>query len=232
MKKNIFFAMMLALISFAMTSCGDKESEGLSRLTYYPLLELKGESYMYVAKGTNFTDPGFEASLNGEDVSDQVNINSNLNMKKSGIYTIVYSVKNSDGFSANAKRTVVVLDPNNAVEGRYTCKATSYRQREGAQVAYGRDFEILVIDNEDGTYFVDDLLGGWYCQRAGYGSNYAMEGLLTIDEDGTVGCVYAHVAGWNDGPNDLTGSYDAATKTFNINVLYAAMNFVQTWVKN
>ena len=50
MKKNIFFAMILALVSFAMTSCGDKESEGLSRFTYYPVLELNGESDMVVNK--------------------------------------------------------------------------------------------------------------------------------------------------------------------------------------
>ena len=33
MKKNIFFAMMLAMVSFALTSCSDKESEGKSRFT-------------------------------------------------------------------------------------------------------------------------------------------------------------------------------------------------------
>ena len=101
---------MVALVSFALTSCGDKDSEGLSRFTYYPVLELKGGSSVVVEKGSTFQDPGFDATLNGEDVSSQVTINSNVNTSKSGVYSVVYSLINSDGIAANAKRKVVVLD--------------------------------------------------------------------------------------------------------------------------
>ena len=222
---------MLALVSFALTSCGDKDSEGLSRFTYYPVLELAGDGYMVIDKGSTFQDPGFTATLNGEDVSSQVAVNSNVNTGKSGIYTVVYSIVNSDGISANAKRTVVVLDPNNAVEGFYLTTADSYRLRQGAQVAYGRPFEILIIDNGNGSYAVDDILGGWYCQRAGYGTKYAMEGTIVIADDGTVTCPYNYVPGWGDGLDDFEGTFDAATSTFHIKAVYAAMDFVQTWVK-
>ena len=222
---------MLALVSFALTSCGDKETEGLSRFTYYPLLELEGESYMVVGKGTNFQDPGFSATLNGEDVSSQVTVSSNVNTNKSGIYTVVYSIKNEDGIAANAKRTVVVLDLNSAVEGFYQITPDSYRLREGAQVAYGSPFEMLIIDNGDGTYNVDDLLGGWYCQRAGYGTNYAMAGVISIAGDGTVTCLRNGVPGWGDEADAFEGTFDAATSTLNMKVTYAKMDFVQTWVK-
>ena len=222
---------MLALVSFVLTSCGDLESEGLSRFTYYPVLELQGGDYMVVDKGSTFQDPGFTATLNGEDVSSQVAVSSNVNTAKSGVYSVVYSIKNSDGITANAKRTVVVLDPNSAVEGFYLTQADSYRLRQGAQVAYGSEFEILIIDNGDGSYDVDDMLGGWYCQRAGYGTNYAMQATITIADDGTVDCVYNYVPGWGDGLDDFEGTFDAATSTFQINAVYAAMNFVQTWVK-
>ena len=222
---------MLAMVSFALTSCGDKDSEGKSRFTYYPVLELDGDEYMVVDKGSTFQDPGFSATLNGEDVSSQVTVNSNVNTGKSGIYTVVYSIVNSDGISDSAKRTVVVLDPNNAVEGFYLVTPTSYRLRQGAQVAYGRAFEILIIDNGDGSYDIDDMLGGWYCQRAGYGTKYAMEATITIADDGTVDCIYNYVPGWGDGLDDFEGTFDAATSTFQINAVYAAMNFVQTWVK-
>jgi hypothetical protein len=231
MKKNIFFAMMLALVSFVLTSCGDKDSEGLSRFTYYPVLELQGDGYMVIDKGSTFQDPGFTATLNGEDVSSQVAVNSTVETGKSGVYTVTYSIKNSDGITANAKRTVVVLDPNNAVEGFYLNKADSYRLRQGAEVAYGRPFEILVIDNGDGTYSVDDLLGGWYCQRAGYGTSYAMEAVISIDGDGALTCSYSYVPGWGDGLDDFEGSFDAATSTFQFTAVYAGMDFVQTWVK-
>ena len=223
--------MMLALVSFALTSCGDKESEGLSRFTYYPVLELLGDDYMVIDKGSTFQDPGFTATLDGEDVAGQVTVTSDVNTAKSGVYTVIYSIVNPDGITANAKRTVVVLDPNNAVEGFYLNQADSYRLRQGAQVAYGRQFEILIIDNGDGTYFVDDLLGGWYCQRAGYGTNYAMVATISVGADGAVSCSYSFVPGWADGLDDFEGTFDAATSTFHINAVYASMNFVQTWVK-
>lgn len=233
MKKNIFFAMMLALVCFVLTSCGDKDSEGLSRFTYYPVLELQGDASMVVAKGTTFQDPGFTATLNGEDVSSQVVVNSNVNTAKSGVYQVVYSIKNSDGITANAKRQVVVLDLNSAVEGFYINQASGTRVYNGNTVAYGRNFEILIIDNEDGTYDVDDLFGGWYCQRAGYGTNYAMGGTIAIEEDGSVVCLGSYIPGWGDALDDFSGTFDAATGTFNVVAVYNGntMFFNQTWVK-
>lgn len=231
MKKNIFFTMIFALISMALVSCEDKETEGLSRFTYYPLLEIEGDGYMVIDKGSNFQDPGFTATLNGEDVSDQVTVNSNLDTSKSGIYTIVYSIKNADGIAANARRTVVVLDPNSAVEGFYLNSADSYRLRQDAQVAYGAPYEVLIIDRGDGSYSVDDLLGGWYCQRAGYGTNYAMAGVISIAGDGTLSAIRTSVPGWGDAADSVEGTFDAATGTLSMKVVYAGMDFVQTWVK-
>jgi hypothetical protein len=232
MKKNIFFAMMVAMVGLVLASCSNsKDSEGLSRFTYYPVLELEGDASMVVAKGSTFQDPGFKATLNGEDVSNQVVVNSNVNTAASGVYSVVYSIKNSDGITANAKRTVIVLDLNDPIEGFYLTQADSYRVREGAQVAYGNVFEILIIGNGDGTYDVDDLLGGWYCQRAGYGTNYALGGTIAIAEDGTVTCLKNYIPGWGNGLDSFEGTYNAATSTFNVKSVYAEMDFVQTWVK-
>ncbi|WP_028911438.1 BT_2262 family domain-containing protein [Prevotella sp. MA2016] len=231
MKKNIFYTMLIAMVTLLVTSCGDKESEGKSRFTYYPVLELQGDDFMVIDKGSTFQDPGFTATLNGEDVSSEVNVQSNINSDKSGVYTVVYSIVNSDGIAANARRTVVVLDSSNAVEGLYYTTPTSYRLREGAQVTYGDSFQLLVIDNGDGTYSADDLLGGWYCQRAGYGDKYAMPATIKI-QDGVVIIVGGGgVAGWSDGYSAFEGTFDAATSTFNLKTTYAGMDFIQTWVK-
>ena len=225
--------MMLALVCFVLTSCGDKDSEGLSRFTYYPQLELKGGQRVVVDKGTTFQDPGFTAILNGEDVSSQVAVSSNVNTAVSGVYTVVYSIMNEDGIAANAKRTVVVLDPNDPIEGFYMNQASGNRVYNGNTVAYGRDFEILMIGNGDGSYDVDDLFGGWYCQRAGYGSNYAMGGTIAIKDDGSVVCLESYLIGWGDSLDDFSGTYDAATGTFNVVAVYNGntMFFNQTWVK-
>ena len=67
----------------------------------------------------------------------------------------------------------------------------------GAQTAFGRAFQIYVLANGDGTYFVDDILGGWYCQRAGYGTNYAMQAHIKVSGD-VVELVDSYIPGWGD----------------------------------
>lgn len=232
MKKNILYTMLFALVALMVTSCGDKKSEGLSRFTYYPTIELEGGDYVVWDKGTAWVEPGFASTLNGEDVSSEVTISGNVDVNTSGVYHLVYTTKkNDDGFDASAVRTVVVLDPNSTIEGFYLTQPDSYRVREGAQVAYGNAYEILVIDNGDGTVSVDDLLGGWYCQRAGYGSNYSLAGTLGIGADGSVSCLESFLIGWGDSHDDFSGTYDAENSIFQVDCVYAGMNFVQTWVK-
>ena len=232
MKKNILYTMLFALVALMVTSCGDKKSEGLSRFTYYPTIELEGGDYVVWDKGTAWVEPGFASTLNGEDVSSEVTISGNVDVNTSGIYNLVYTTKkNDDGFDASASRTVVVLDPNSAVEGFYLTQPDSYRTYNGNEVAFGNAFEILIIDNGDGTLYVDDLFGGWYCQRAGYGTKYAMGGTISLAADGTVGLISSLVPGWGDGLDDLTGSY--ADGVFTVDAVYNknTMHFYQTWVK-
>ena len=226
MKKNILFSMFLALVALAVTSCGDKDSEGLSRITYYPTIELEGDSYLVWDKGTAYEEPGYTSMMGNDDVTDQVVVTGRVDTNTSGIYTLTYTTaKNEDGFGASATRTVVVLDPNSTIEGFWLTTPDSYREYNG-EVAYGRSYEILVIDNGDGTYTVDDLLGGWYCQRAGYGSAYAMEGIISIDDDGTIGLVDSYVPGWGDWAEDLEGTYDAETNTLYWAVTYTDYPFI------
>jgi hypothetical protein len=229
MKKNILYTMLFALVALVMTSCGDKKSEGLSRITYYPSIQLKGDSYLVWEKGVAYEEPGYVSELNGEDVTSQVTVSGAVDVNKSGIYTLTYTtVKNSDGFGASASRTVVVLDSSSAIEGFYMNQATSNRNG----TAYGKNFQVLVIDNGDGTISVDDLLGGWYCQRAGYGTKYAMSGVLGVAEDGTLTLIDSYVPGWGDGLDSFEGKFDAATSTINFVCVYAgSLTFTETWVK-
>ena len=232
MKKNVLYTMLFAVVALLVTSCGDKETEGKSRFTYYPTIELEGDTYLVWDKGTPFVDPGYVSTMNGEDVTAEVIISGTPDVNKSGIYTMTYTTKkNDDGFDASASRTVVVLDPNSAVEGFYLTQPDSYRTYNGNEVAFGNAFEILIIDNGDGTLYVDDLFGGWYCQRAGYGTKYAMGGTISLAADGTVGLISSLVPGWGDGLDDLTGSY--ADGVFTVDAVYNknTMHFYQTWVK-
>ena len=126
------------------------------------------------------------------------------------------------------------IKPNDAVEGIYLTKAESYRSKsDGSSTNYGSYCDIMIVDNGDGTFYVDDLFGGWYCQRAGYGTKYAMTGTIAVAADGTVSLIDSHVDGWDDGLIDLKGTYDAANSTFTIDAVYVeGLTFHQIWVKN
>ena len=221
--------MLFALVALVMASCGDKKSEGLSRITYYPSIQLKGDSYLRWEKGVTYEEPGYTSEMNGEDVTSQVTVSGTVDVNKSGIYKLTYTtINNEDGFNASATRTVVVLDSTSPIEGFYMNQANSNRNG----TAYGKAYQVLVIDNGDGTIDVDDLLGGWYAQRAGYGTNYAMSGTLAVENDGTLKLLKSYIPGWGDGLDTLEGTFDAATNTIKFTCVYAgSLTFNETWIR-
>lgn len=117
------------------------------------------------------------------------------------------------------------------IEGVYLTQPESYRISND-KVSYEASFSILISDNGDGTYHVDDLFGGWYSQRQGYGVDYCMGGNIAID-DGKVTLIDSYVPGWGDSLVDFIGTYDESASTFYIEAEYVnGMKFIQTWVKD
>lgn len=233
MRTKIFNFVLLVASILTLGSCGDKSTEGLTRITYFPVITLQGESEMVIGKGSSYTDPGYVCTLNGEDLSSQVTVNGTVNTSKSGKYNLSYiTPNNADGFGASASRTVFVFDLNNPVEGFYGITPSSFREYGGKTVAFGKETRIYVLDNGDGTYFVSCLLGGWYEQRANYGERYAMTGNIAIAADGTISLVDSYIAGFGDSLVGLSGNYDKATGKMTINCEYVSgMKFNMTWIK-
>ena len=221
MKK--YLLSIIALSTLLLGSC-EKESEGLTFTTSYPLLSLDGETTIIIDKGGAFAEPGYSAILDGADVTDQVVVTNSIDASTSGVYSVDYKITNKDGFSATASRTIIVLDPTDPVEGIYAIDPNSYRDYGGNLVKYGRPFEFLVI-NKGSYYYFDDIFAGWYAQRAGYGSNYAMEAFVSIAGDGTMTLLASLVAGWGDSVDSMgdDSKYDFATHTFTYNVDYAGL---------
>ena len=232
MKKNLLYSMILMLATMFVTSCENDSTEGLTSITYYPTLTLEGESIITYPKGSPYQDPGYSATLQGEDVTDQVEVSSNVNTSQSGLYSVTYSITNEDGFAKTASRQVLVVDPNDPIENLYTTTADSYRMSGATQTVYGSSYKLYVLANGDGTYTINDMLGGYYEQRAGYGSAYAMVGVFTVAEDGTITALSGDVAGWGDSMDYVEdGKYDAATGTISWKVGYAGMDFYVTMNK-
>lgn len=233
MKKYLIYSFSVCMMALSLFSCNDDNDDHTDkRVTYYATLELDGEERVVVDKGSAYVEPGFSAEMKGEDVTDQVSVSSNIDTNNSGVYSVTYSITNADGFSVSKKRTVVVLDTSDPIEGFYLTSKDAYRDYSGTLTNYGGPFEVLIFNNGDGTYYFEDLMAGWYCQRAGYGSSYSMLANVAINEDGSLQLIDSFVPGWGDEADALEGTYDSATGKFTYVLAYASViNFHVTLEK-
>src|SRR5689334_15835888 len=111
--KKVIQLMFLALI-IVLGACNEKEIHntdtqiGQSRVTFFPLLTLKGPKFIAVAKGGTYTDPGYTATEGGQPI--QATASPAVNTASPGVYSVVYTATNKDGFSSQAYRIVIVYD--------------------------------------------------------------------------------------------------------------------------
>ncbi|MDR2915427.1 MAG: DUF5012 domain-containing protein [Tannerella sp.] len=228
------YYLIIASVMLLFASC-DKETEGVSRTTYYVDLELKGESEMFIPVGTSFTDPGVIAIEGDDDISESVKVSGNVNTNKAGGYRLTYTATNKDGFDVSVERLVIVYDPNftTDVSGNYTVADGTYRltPSSGAKISYS-GYDVSITQSVPGIFYVSDYLGGYYEYRAGYGVAYSAQGYFLLNEDNTIEFISGNVAGWGDSVSGLIGAkYDPATNTLSWGAEYAKMIFYVTITK-
>lgn len=202
-------------LALTVVSC-TKESAGVTRITYYPTLELLGDNPAKIAAGSaTYTDPGYKAVMNGEDVSDQVVVDlSGIDLSTPGVYNVVYSIVNADGITANSVRKVYVIDPAGGIANVY-----SGRSRNGSGT---RDFPgcptVLSKSNVPNVYYVDDLLAGYYYYGIypGYEPTYDFhwEGAILINADNSISLAGSGTWYFYDPTDTVVGSYNPADGTF------------------
>ena len=221
MKKIFLYGLLLLTASVGLTSCS-KDQHTDTRVTNYIVLTINGDQVVYVNAGDTYVDAGCKAEAAGQDVSDKVVTTNPVDTKVIGPYTVTYKATNEDGFSSSATRYVYVGQP---LAG--TVSPGSFRQTKAGAIVNWSGFDIDMLTDGNGLYWVEDLLGGYYEQRAGYGSAYSMKGFLQVNADNTVDLVGGgDVAGWGDHYDDFKdGKYDPATKTISYDVVYAGMDF-------
>jgi len=176
------YKFLLVLLAFGLlTACDDKDSEGVSRTTYYPVITLNGDPELFVMAGSNYTEPGGIAKEAGEDVPLDIKYNgiyfgassSTLNTSLADAYNVSYTAVNKDGFPGTKTRTVYVAgqgDLVNDISGIYTATV----KRNGSTGPQYTDMEyVIVAKTGDNTYRLSDGIGGYYDFGRGYGSGYA-----------------------------------------------------------
>lgn len=186
------------------------ESEGISKVTYFPTIEIAGDLTVYIPTNSSYTDEGATATEQGEPI--EVTSSSTLDVTAPGAYTITYMATNSDGFVATAMRSVYVFDENVNTElpdlsGTYLA---SVDRNNGGEVYNGLSVTLTALEGVPGTYYISDWIAGFYAQGRDYGSAYDFTGLIQIDADNNVVEVSMTNA-WNDPFDYVTGIYDSET---------------------
>lgn len=223
--KNIILLFSLVILALGFVSCDDETTADMTRITYYPTLELEGETSLIVALGEPFVDPGYSSELNGEDVTSEVVVTSTVNTDAAGVYTIKYEITNADGFVVSKMRTVYVSDPTPSPirTGLHDVVVGTHRinQNSGARTDYD-GYQILILQTEPGVFYTTDFLGGYYDKRAGYGSNYAMTGYFRLNDDNTLSLISSGLIGWGDALDGMkNASFDPDAQEIVWSVDYA-----------
>ena len=221
MKKIFLYGLLFLTASVGLTSCS-KDQHTDTRVTNYIILTINGDEVVYVDADATYVDAGCKAEAAGQDVSDKIVTTNPVDTKVIGPYTVTYKAINDDGFSSSATRYVYVGEP---LAG--TVSPGSFRKTAAGAIVNWSGFDIDMLTDGNGKYWVEDLLGGYYEQRAGYGAAYSMKGFLQVNDDNTVDLVGGgDVEGWSDSYDDFKdGIYDPATNTISYCVVYAGMDF-------
>ena len=208
MKKIYLYGLMLCATVMGMTSCS-KDEHTDTRVTHFATIELKGEDFMVMNVGEPYTEPGYTAMEGTEDISSKVVVSGAVDSNKGGFYTLTYTAANKDNFSASAKRTVMVKNSKSL--------ASAYLGESQYGSRHYYNAPIVISDNGDGTYTIDDIAGGFYFygRYPGYEPTYYfhLEAVIKLNADNSIELVSCDGSKWYWGdPITITsGSYDPAT---------------------
>ncbi|EGK00671.1 MULTISPECIES: BT_2262 family domain-containing protein [Dysgonomonas] len=230
------YSLIIASLFFLL-SC-DKDTEDISRITYYCELDLKGGTVEFVSLGGTYTEQGWIASENDEDITDKVAVSGTVNPQVAGLYRLVYSVNNSDGYPTSVERKVIVYDTTPSVieTGFYHVDASSSRSGlGGAAGSPATEFKteppITIYQTAPGKFYISDLFGGYYSIGRGYGAAYDISGIVAFD--GTnFSLVSSNVTPWKDKHTAVRGTYNAEAKTLELQVDYSSFTFHLNIVQN
>lgn len=170
--------MTVVISGLLLTACDADSTTGVSTVTTYPTLELKGDAVINIKKGSTFNDPGVTALEGTTPIETTQSVvgayrgGSTLDTNKADTYRITYTGANKDGFKASIVRTVNVVDDGDlvtSISGLYTATTT----RNGSLTAQYTNMKYVMIwKNDNGTYEISDGIGLYYAVGRAYGDGY------------------------------------------------------------
>jgi hypothetical protein len=224
MMKKILYSLSLCL-AFVFVSCEEETTQDTSKVTHYVNLEMKGEQTVLILIGTPYVEEGVIATEGEDDITSSIITTGSVDSSTTGLYYINYEAQNADGYSSSIQRTIIVYDPDVTTDlaGTYTTAEGSYRHwlSNGVKVPFS-GYKINISRIVPGIFYISDYMGGYYDQRVGYGSTYAMKGYFKLNVDNTLDALSGDVVGWGDSYDSFeNGEYDPVSGSLSWEVGYA-----------
>lgn len=177
MKISFYIVSFSLLLSLG--SCGDLETEGISRLTQYADIILEEGDIYTLTVGSEFVEPGFHAQEGETDITDAVSVTGSVNASTVGAYTLIYSAKNEDGFEKKVERLVLVV-PEELSDVDLT---GSYR----GSVDLGEFAKATSVRKvSTGVFYATDFFGGRYAIGRSYGAAFSLRTYFVLKADNTI----------------------------------------------
>lgn len=231
----------LSVLLLTATACHKVETEGVTHVTTYAVIAMEGDAFIAIKKGDTFADPGATAVMGGEDITNQIVVNSTLDVNQEGVYVVNYIVTNQDGFEASASRIVVVIDvptlnlATSDLSGEYSSNVSRLNTGNSTTATQAGN-SVTLTQVGKGIYHVSCLLGGWYgTVYPQYIPDSWAGGHIVVLDDGKVTIVDGSIAIFEDGIEEFAPcSYDFSTSTLNLATIMsgaATLEFSSTLVK-
>ncbi|MFN8335894.1 MAG: DUF5011 domain-containing protein [Cyclobacteriaceae bacterium] len=195
--KIIFFAGLIA-----MTSCENDESENIAKgVIRYPSIVLEGEDPLVIEAGGTFTDPGAKAFLGTDDITTELESESNVDANTPGVYQVTYTVSTTNELGQEStvtlNRTVSVTDGDVSgvdISGTY--------RRDGNPA----NALVTVTKIKNGVFQSDNLRGS--------ATNQVVGRIYAIGNNNIVVPITNSVFGRLEGEGTIAGSNFSYTLTF------------------
>ncbi len=147
------------LVVYTVADSSGNVATAYRTIEYYdpvpPQIQLKGDAACTVQVGSTFADPGFTATDNYDgDITARVTVAGEVVPYRAGTYELTYTVTDSFGNTATARRTVTVV-PRPPVQTQYPGQKVIYLTFDDGPSAHtGRLLDILAKYDVKATFFI------------------------------------------------------------------------------
>lgn len=170
-----FAYLFFGIVLFTTIASCKKETLGVSKITYYPEVSVKGDTYMSITIGGEYVEQGALALIDGAEVEYETV--GSVDPSTPGLYQIDYSAVNVDGFSQSATRYVAVTNCPDDVDISGT-----YNRNIG-----GTLYPNVVSKLSRGFFLAGNLLGNAGYTKGFYIMNSATDMTLPLQQNSAFG---------------------------------------------